>query len=114
MCVRALRITVLKSAGNCTRGECHNLSAEKIHRVKCFMFSGYEIVTRSQFSNAGTASCVRKFQAVVNASFINGHSRAVDLIEKRVKAVPHDNSPVRTNCVILGSPPMSRSHVIDP
>src|SRR5258707_14524117 len=35
MCVRALRITVLKSAGNFTRDECHDLSAEKIQRVKC-------------------------------------------------------------------------------
>jgi hypothetical protein len=39
MCVRALRITVLKSAGNFTRDECHDLSAEKIQRVKCFMFA---------------------------------------------------------------------------
>ena len=39
MCVRALRITVLKSAGNFTRDECHNLKAEKIQRVKCFMFT---------------------------------------------------------------------------
>jgi hypothetical protein len=46
MCVRALRITVLKSAGNFTRGECHDLSAEKIHRVKYFMFTRYEIVAR--------------------------------------------------------------------
>jgi len=37
--VRALRITVLKSAGNFTRDECHDLSAEKIQRVKCFMFT---------------------------------------------------------------------------
>jgi hypothetical protein len=34
-----LRITVLKSAGNFTRDECHDLSAEKIQRVKCFMFT---------------------------------------------------------------------------
>jgi hypothetical protein len=40
MCVRALRITVLKSAGNFTRDECHDLSAEKIQRVKCFMLAG--------------------------------------------------------------------------
>jgi hypothetical protein len=39
MCVRALRITVLKSAGNFTRDECHDLSADKIQRVKCFMFT---------------------------------------------------------------------------
>jgi hypothetical protein len=39
MCVRALRITVLKSAGNFTRDECHDLSTEKIQRVKCFMFT---------------------------------------------------------------------------
>ena len=39
MCVRALRITVLKSAGNFTRDECRNLNAEKIQRVKCFMLT---------------------------------------------------------------------------
>jgi hypothetical protein len=39
MCVGALRITVLKSAGNFTRNECHDLNAEKIQRVKCFMFT---------------------------------------------------------------------------
>ena len=39
MCVRALRITVLKSAGNFTRDECSDLNAEKIQRVKCFMFT---------------------------------------------------------------------------
>src|SRR5437763_12678866 len=39
MCVRALRITVLKSAGNFTRDQCHDLSAEKIQCVKCFMFA---------------------------------------------------------------------------
>jgi hypothetical protein len=39
MCVRALRITVLKSAGNFTRDERHDVNAEKIQRVKCFMFT---------------------------------------------------------------------------
>ena len=39
MCVRAVRITVLKSAGNFTRDECPDLNAEKIQRVKCFMFT---------------------------------------------------------------------------
>jgi hypothetical protein len=43
MCVRALRITVLKSAGNFTRDECHDLNAEKIQRVKCFMFTKWGI-----------------------------------------------------------------------
>ena len=44
MSVRALRITVLKSAGNFTRDECHDLSAENIQRVKCFMFTTVEFV----------------------------------------------------------------------
>jgi hypothetical protein len=66
MCVRALRMTVLKSAGNFTRGECHDLSAEKIQRVKCFISGGAEFVACQQFSNAGAAGCVRKFQAMVN------------------------------------------------
>jgi len=64
MCVRALRITVLKSAGNFTRGECDDLGADKIHRVKCFMFTRYGIVARQQFSSAGAAGGVRKFQGL--------------------------------------------------
>jgi hypothetical protein len=39
MRVRALRITVLKSAGNFTRDEYHDLNAEKILRVNVFMFT---------------------------------------------------------------------------
>ena len=39
MCVRALRIAVLKSAGNFTRDECADLNADKIQRVKCFVFT---------------------------------------------------------------------------
>jgi hypothetical protein len=39
ICVRVLRITVLKSAGNFTRDECHDLNAEKFLRVKCFVFT---------------------------------------------------------------------------
>jgi hypothetical protein len=66
MWVRALRITVLKSAGNSPRDECHDLSAEKIQRVKCFMFMRSEFAARQQFSNTGWAGWVRKFHAVVN------------------------------------------------
>jgi hypothetical protein len=66
MCVRALRITVLKSAGNFTRDECHDLNAEKFLRVKCFMLTRTEFVACQQFSNAGVAGWVRKFQVVVN------------------------------------------------
>jgi hypothetical protein len=61
-----LRITVLKSAGNFTRDECHDLNAEKIQRVKCFRSRGAEFVACSQFLNAGAAGRVRKFLAVVN------------------------------------------------
>jgi hypothetical protein len=49
MCVRALRITVLKSAGNFTRDECHDLSAEKIQHVKCFMFTRRNLLRPSNF-----------------------------------------------------------------
>jgi hypothetical protein len=62
-CVAHLR--VLKSAGNFTRAECHDLNAEKIQRVKCFMFTRCGIVACPQFSNAGAAGWVRKFQVVV-------------------------------------------------
>jgi hypothetical protein len=66
MSVRALRITGLKSAGNFTRDECHDLNAEKIQRVKCFMFTRCGICCCQQFPNAGAAGRVRKFQVVVN------------------------------------------------
>src|SRR4029077_3183389 len=49
MCVRALRITVLKSAGNFTRDECHDLNAEKIQRVKCFMHEVRNLLSASNF-----------------------------------------------------------------
>jgi hypothetical protein len=39
MCVRALRITVLKSAGNFTHDEYPDLNTEKLQRVKCFVFT---------------------------------------------------------------------------
>ena len=63
---RALRMAVLKSAGNFTRDVCHDLNAEKIQRVKYFMFTRCGIVACQQFSNAGAAGRVRKFQVVVN------------------------------------------------
>jgi hypothetical protein len=62
MYVRALRMTVLKSAGNFTRGECHDLSAEKILRVNVLTSQSAEFVACQQFSKANTAGCVRKFQ----------------------------------------------------
>jgi hypothetical protein len=49
MCVRALRMTGLKSAGNFTRGECRNLNAEKIQRVKCFVFTGADLLRLGNF-----------------------------------------------------------------
>jgi hypothetical protein len=55
MCVRALRITVLESAGNFTRHERHHLSAEKIQRVKYFMYARSEFFVCQQFLNAGAA-----------------------------------------------------------
>jgi hypothetical protein len=66
MCVRALRITVLKSAGDFTRHECDDLNAEKIQRVNYFMFTRCGFVACQQFSNAGAAGWVRKFQVVVS------------------------------------------------
>ena len=44
MCVRALRIAVLKSAGNFTRDECHDLNAEKIQRVNVLCSRDAEFV----------------------------------------------------------------------
>ena len=58
MYVRALRMAVLKDAGNFPRGECPDLSAEKIQRVNYFIRAKGKIFCRSQFSNAGAAGCV--------------------------------------------------------
>jgi len=66
MCVRALRITALKSAGDFTRNEYYDLNAENIQRVKCFIFTRCGIVARQQFSNVRAAGWVRKFLAMVN------------------------------------------------
>jgi hypothetical protein len=44
MCVRAWRIAALKSAGNFTRDECHDLNAEKIQRVNPLCSGGAEFV----------------------------------------------------------------------
>jgi hypothetical protein len=74
MCVRALRITVLKSAGNFTRDECHDLSAEKIQRVKCFMFTRCGIC------------CV---PAIFERRRGRLGSNCRDLIVKRLNKIPH-------------------------
>ena len=50
MCVRALRIAVLKSAGNFPRDGCNDLNAEKLQRVKCFVFTRFGIWACRQFS----------------------------------------------------------------
>jgi hypothetical protein len=65
MCVRVLRMTVLKSAGKFTRDEWRDLSAEKLQRVKCFMLTRAEFVVCQQFWNADTAGWVRKFQGLL-------------------------------------------------
>ena len=66
MGVRAVRITVLKSAGGLTRDECHDLNAEKIWPVKCFVFTRCGICSCQQFSKAGVAGWVQKFQPMAN------------------------------------------------
>src|SRR5262249_25445325 len=71
MCVRALRMTVLKSAGNFTRYECHDLSAEKIQRVNVLCSRGAQFVACQQFSNAAVAGWVRKFQPRENDVFVS-------------------------------------------
>ena len=49
MYVRALRITVLKSAGDFTRDECQDVSAEKVRRVKFFRARGAKFVAHGNF-----------------------------------------------------------------
>jgi hypothetical protein len=44
----------------------HDLNAEKIQRVKCFLFTRSGICCVQQFSNVGAAGWVRKFLAMVN------------------------------------------------
>ena len=66
MYVRALRIRGPQECGQFTRGECHDLSAEKIQHVKCFCPRGTEFVACEQFSNVGAACWVRKFQAMAD------------------------------------------------
>ena len=66
MSVRGSRMTVLNSAGNFARNQCHDLKAENIQRVKCFVFTRCGIVAGSQFSNLRAAGEVRKFLAMVN------------------------------------------------
>jgi len=85
MCVRALRITVLKSAGNFTRDECHDLSAEKIQRVKCFMFTRCGICCvlaiferrrgrlGSKISGCGQLAEVAVYFAHVRSTLKSGH-----------------------------------------
>ena len=60
MCVRALRIAVLKYAGNFPRCVCLDLNAENIQRVNYFIRAKGKICRRSQYSNAGAAGCVPK------------------------------------------------------
>src|SRR6266436_488007 len=85
MRVRALRITVLKSAGNFTRDECHDLSAEKIQRVKCFMFTRCGICCvlaiferrrgrlGSKISGCGQLAEVAVYLAHVRSTLKSGH-----------------------------------------
>jgi hypothetical protein len=68
MCVRALRIAVLKYAGNFPRCECLDLKAEKIRRVKYFIRAKGGICCCSQFSNTGAAGHVRKFQTMAQTT----------------------------------------------
>ena len=85
MCVRAVRITVLKSAGNLTRDECHDLNAEKIQRVKCFMFTSCGICCvpaiferrrgrlGSKISTYGQLAEVAVYFAMSGLPTVNGH-----------------------------------------
>jgi hypothetical protein len=62
MVVRVLRIMVLNSAGNVTRGECRDVSAEKTRRVKLFRARCTKFILLGNFRNARPAGLVRKFQ----------------------------------------------------
>jgi len=66
MGVRGSRMTVLNSAGNFARNQCHDLKAENNQRVKCFVFTRSGIVAGWKFSNVRPAGEVRKFLAMVN------------------------------------------------
>ena len=74
MSVRALCITVLKSAGDFTRDDWQDVSAEKIQRVKLFRARDAKFVARGNFTNAGPAGWVRKFQPAVTGRLASQES----------------------------------------
>jgi hypothetical protein len=104
MCVRALRITVLKSAGEFTRHECHDLNAEKIRRVKYFMFTRCGIVACPKFSNVGAAGWVRKFQVWSTGERTRRVARHRAAIERVMDAFDDSNLPLDTAERCFNSP----------
>ena len=63
MCVRALLIVVLKSAGNFTRGEYQDhLSAEKVRRVKLFCSRGAKFMRHGNFRTPAHATGLEYFR----------------------------------------------------
>src|SRR5262249_49347312 len=65
ICLRSVRIAVLKSAGKFTRGEWVYLSAEKVWRVKLFVHAAQNLLRAGNFRNVRMAGRVRKFQPAV-------------------------------------------------
>src|SRR5215510_6745268 len=87
ICVRALRITGLKSAGNFTRDEYHDLSAEKFSASIVLCSRGAEFVRASNFrtparpvgfENFRLPSMSRLSPADTVEALLNGGEAAVD------------------------------------
>ena len=78
MCVRALRITVLKSAGNFTRHECHNLNAEKTQRVKCYVHELRNFWRASNFRTLAWPAAFENFRlwSIVGSDGLLRHVRS--------------------------------------
>jgi hypothetical protein len=68
MVVRALRMMVLKSAGNFTRGECHDLSAEKARCVKLFVHKAQDLLRAGNFRTPARSSGSENFRLLAEAA----------------------------------------------
>jgi hypothetical protein len=68
MVVHALRIVVLKSAGNFSRDECHDLSAEKVQRVKLFVHEARNFLRAGNFRTPARSSGSENFRLLADAA----------------------------------------------
>ena len=70
MVVRVLRIMVLKSAGDFTRDEWHDLSAEKARRVKLFVHEARNLLRVGNFRTPARSSRSENFRLLAEAALL--------------------------------------------